>query len=224
MYDMYLDMVRDGVTWFRWRNNIIKKKEIAVATNEIEVDTDTDGFSDIWEEANGRLYWHPDDGLPLKATNPLPGNGLTGVPVDTDLSWTTGVEATSHNVYFGESNSPDYKHNQAETFFDPGVLQNGRLYYWRIDEVNAKGTTIGDIWTFTTALRQVSDFDHDGDVDLEDFGHFQVCLTGPGISQNDPDCADARLDEDQDVDQDDFGIFMDCFSGAAVPAAPNCTG
>jgi len=58
------------------------------------------------------------------------------------------------------------------------------------------------------------DFDEDGDVDQEDFGHLQACLSGPGIAQNDPDCLDARLDGDDDVDQDDFAIFRNCMTGA----------
>ncbi len=68
------------------------------------------------------------------------------------------------------------------------------------------------------------DLDHDRDVDQEDFGHFQACLSGAGIPQNDPDCLDARLDHDDDVDSDDFGIFQGCMSGADVPANPNCAG
>lgn len=68
------------------------------------------------------------------------------------------------------------------------------------------------------------DFDQDGDVDQQDFGRFQACLTGPGIIQDEPSCAAARLDADVDVDQDDFGIFQRCFSGPNQPANPNCRG
>ncbi len=68
------------------------------------------------------------------------------------------------------------------------------------------------------------DFDGDGDVDQEDFGHFQVCLTGPGVPQTSLDCQDARLDEDEDVDQEDFAIFRGCMSGPDVPADPQCEG
>ena len=57
------------------------------------------------------------------------------------------------------------------------------------------------------------DFDGDDDVDQADFGHFQRCLTGPGIAQSDPLCTKAKLDADSDVDQDDFGIFQACMSG-----------
>jgi hypothetical protein len=45
--------------------------------------------------------------------------------------------------------------NQETSEFDPGVLENGTTYYWRIDEKNANGTTTGDVWSFTTqSVRQ----------------------------------------------------------------------
>lgn len=66
------------------------------------------------------------------------------------------------------------------------------------------------------------DFDLDNDVDMEDFGRFQACLSGPGTSQTNPNCAGARLDGDDDVDQDDFGLFQQCFSGPNMTANPDC--
>lgn len=66
------------------------------------------------------------------------------------------------------------------------------------------------------------DFDQDGDVDLEDFGIFQACYSGPGIAQNTPACRGARLDGDDDVDLDDFQKFFNCLSGPGVLANVNC--
>jgi hypothetical protein len=66
------------------------------------------------------------------------------------------------------------------------------------------------------------DMNLDGDVDQEDFGRFQGCLTGPANPVTDPNCLDANLDGDIDVDQDDFIIFQGCISGANVPADPDC--
>ena len=60
-YDLYLDLVRDGVTWFREHNNLPWKKNIYVSSNLGGVDTDKDGMPDVEEEAEGRLYWNPDD-------------------------------------------------------------------------------------------------------------------------------------------------------------------
>lgn len=68
------------------------------------------------------------------------------------------------------------------------------------------------------------DFEPDGDVDQEDFGHLQACLTGTSNPQNDPLCLDARLDEDDDVDDSDMTILLGCISGANVPAIPGCGG
>jgi hypothetical protein len=66
------------------------------------------------------------------------------------------------------------------------------------------------------------DFDRDGDVDQEDFGHLQACLSGPGVVQSEEACADALLDPDDDVDNDDFGLYQTCYSGANVAIDPSC--
>ncbi|MHC4444468.1 MAG: CehA/McbA family metallohydrolase domain-containing protein [Planctomycetota bacterium] len=67
-----------------------------------------------------------------------------------------------------------------------------------------------------------ADFDADGDVDQEDFGHLQKCISGTGIAQNNPECLNARLDGDLDVDIKDYNLFKACISGANIPADPNC--
>jgi hypothetical protein len=67
------------------------------------------------------------------------------------------------------------------------------------------------------------DFDHDGDVDQEDFGRFQICYTGQGVAQEELSCMGARLDTDNDVDQADFDIFLlRCLSGPGGSADPVC--
>ncbi len=56
------------------------------------VDNDQNSYSiDTWSFSTG----------PSKATNPNPGDGVTGVPIDANLSWTPGGVAVSHDVYFG---------------------------------------------------------------------------------------------------------------------------
>ena len=66
------------------------------------------------------------------------------------------------------------------------------------------------------------DFDADRDVDQDDFGYLQGCLSGSTIPQVDPACQAARLDGDEDVDRDDVALFVDCWSGPRVPADPDC--
>jgi hypothetical protein len=106
---------------------------------------------------------------PTKATNPSPPHNAVDQNVNdpdlgvTVLTWTPGAGAGTirHDVYFGTNQtavtnattaSPEFKGNRANASYDPGKLDADRDYFWRIDEVNAGGTTKGDVWRFTTAV------------------------------------------------------------------------
>jgi hypothetical protein len=92
-----------------------------------------------------------------EATDPDPADGATDVASDVVLSWTAGVNAVSHDVYFGTSSPPDFVGNQAETSFDPGSLRLSSTFYWQVDEIDADGTRhIGDVWSFSTLSGQAS--------------------------------------------------------------------
>jgi hypothetical protein len=78
-------------------------------------------------------------------------------------------------------------------------------------------------WALTKPLPSVApDFDHDLDVDQEDFGHLQACFTGHGIPVTNPACTDADLNKDTYVDSLDLVLFRKCMSGANEPATPGC--
>jgi hypothetical protein len=104
----------------------------------------------------------------FSANNPSPANGAFNEDTWVNLSWLAGYGAVSHDVYFGENfndvdaGAPDssgFQGNQLSTFFVVGFpgfpypdgLVPGTTYYWRIDEVEADGTTIhkGNVWSFT---------------------------------------------------------------------------
>jgi hypothetical protein len=87
---------------------------------------------------------------PDPASAPAPAQGATLVGRNADLSWTAGSGASSHDVYFGTTDPPPFVGNQSGTSFDPGQMSAQQSYYWRIDEVNAQGTTAGSVWSFTT--------------------------------------------------------------------------
>ncbi|MBN1805810.1 MAG: LamG domain-containing protein [Sedimentisphaerales bacterium] len=101
-----------------------------------------------------------------KAFDPTPANGTLYMDIWISLGWLPGNSAVSHDVYFGdnftdvnEGNNETFQANQTEEFFVVGLpetpfpegLVPGTTYYWRIDEVEADGTTInkGDIWSFS---------------------------------------------------------------------------
>jgi hypothetical protein len=94
---------------------------------------------------------------PGQATNPSPADSATDVSVDADLSWTVGSGSTSSDVYFGTSSPGTFQGNQTATTFDPGTMSNDTTYYWRIDEINASGTTTGNVWSLTTVAAPAGD-------------------------------------------------------------------
>jgi hypothetical protein len=92
---------------------------------------------------------------PGQATDPTPTDGQTRVNNrSVILSWIAGTDAVSHDVYLGTSptlTGGDFIRNQTDTTYDPPEnLQKKTTYYWRIDEFNAAGTTLGVVWSFTT--------------------------------------------------------------------------
>ncbi len=64
------------------------------------------------------------------------------------------------------------------------------------------------------------DDDHDGDVDLQDFSHFNSCFNGPNMPPSDVNgCANMDFDFDGDVDLNDFNYLQGCFNGPNRPLA-----
>jgi hypothetical protein len=70
-------------------------------------------------------------------------------------------------------------------------------------------------------LDPFADLDGDGDVDQDDFGFFQACLTdSPGGAELRCGCADR--DHDGSVDRADLMAFLACKDGAGLPATVEC--
>ena len=94
------------------------------------------------------------------AINLQPTSGAINLdPNNTVLSWTAGVFATSHDVYFGTSfsgvnnanpSSPEFRGNYTSASFDPCDLYVNLTYFWRIDEKNNCDTIKGSVWNFKT--------------------------------------------------------------------------
>ncbi|RLF05352.1 MAG: hypothetical protein DRJ64_05705, partial [Thermoprotei archaeon] len=124
-------------------------------------------------EPNYALAWNPDpkwiEGYYAEPKAPADGN----------LSWSPGDFASSHNVYLGTdygdvNNATDpctYPGcgNVSVCSYNPGGLEFGQTYYWRIDEVNDTNGTIwkGKIWSFTVFNGKLLD-DFESYADTED--------------------------------------------------------
>lgn len=73
---------------------------------------------------------------------------------------------------------------------------------------------------FLARLRR-GDLDFDGDVDMDDFGSLQQCLSGVELPVPSL-CRNADLDNDGRAGQADIAIFENCLNGADIPADPLC--
>jgi lysophospholipase L1-like esterase len=105
------------------------------------------------QEPNLVPYMNSDGGpaAPGMATAPSPADGVMGVAVSTSLAWTRDTNAMGHAVYFGTSNPPAFQLNftaRSPVTYNPGTLEYGRTYYWRIDTINQRGTATGTVWSF----------------------------------------------------------------------------
>ncbi|MEO8239164.1 MAG: T9SS type A sorting domain-containing protein [Flavobacterium sp.] len=101
-----------------------------------------------------------------QSTNPAPKHNDEHVELSSGskiLSWTSAINAVSHNIYFGTNlialeaagtTSPEYKGNQdkANASYQVNGLYTGSTYFWRVDEVLANSEVIkGNTWRFRPA-------------------------------------------------------------------------
>lgn len=91
------------------------------------------------------------------ATQPYPASGAEGVLLGTTLSWKPIAAGATREVYFGDSNEPPLVSIEEAASYYPGPTDPNTTYYWRVDEVEADGTTVhaGGLWSFTTGLSNV---------------------------------------------------------------------
>jgi hypothetical protein len=107
--------------------------------------------------------------------SPSPANGAMDVTQTPVLTWTSGVFADTHEVYFGpDAASLELKGsgNLGSESFEPGQLEWNTTYYWRVDEANntnADSPWTGPLWSFATAnFLIIDDFESYNDLDEGD--------------------------------------------------------
>lgn len=105
--------------------------------------------------------------VPSQAFWPYPANGATQEDASLQLKWKAGFNTVSERIYFGTTptlTESDFKAEKVfsqsvvnkqlitTSFHTPGQLQYGTTYYWRVDSLNANGSTTGQTWSFTPGL------------------------------------------------------------------------
>ena len=109
----------------------------------------TTGTTWTFTTAADEIEEPPADAVPDPATNPTPSDGATDRLTSLTLSWGSATGATSYKVYFG-STSLTTLGTTTGLSMATGTLNAGTVYQWRVDTINATGTTTGPVWTFTT--------------------------------------------------------------------------
>ncbi len=133
---------------------------------------------------------------PLHARALYPAKGDVDVPQGVTLLWTAGDDAVTHDVYFGAdqaavaaatpADAGVFQGSQALASLNPGPLEGGKTYYWRVDEVNdaAQGSPWkGMVWSFTTASFLVVD-NFESYTNESPYRLFQTWVDGVGFSED----------------------------------------
>ncbi|UCF12799.1 MAG: DUF11 domain-containing protein, partial [Thermoplasmatales archaeon] len=93
---------------------------------------------------------------PNSPSNPVPDNGASEIAVNTDLSWNCSDldpgDTLTYDVYFGtDSSPPKVSSNQSNNTYDPGTLDLGRIYYWKIIAWdNHSASNESPVWSFSS--------------------------------------------------------------------------
>ena len=133
----------NGTVWFGW---------IADSNNDVQEslennNTDYDPVS---------LSYDPCQDIPPdQAYNPSPSDEAIGVPVTTNIYWSTGNCTSYSELFFGTDPTPDngeYMGQQSSPWNPPDNLQEGTTYYWQINTFNSVSgqATEGEVWEFKT--------------------------------------------------------------------------
>jgi hypothetical protein len=119
-----------------------------------------------------------------------------------------GVDLPAGSGYTGETTA-------TLTFASASVADSGT---YRCMVTGTCGTATTNDAALTVLAAYVGDFDHDNDVDQEDFSFLQLCLN----RQSDAACADANLDDLTEIGQGDVLVFLDCLSGPNETPPASC--
>ncbi|MDI3319216.1 LamG-like jellyroll fold domain-containing protein [Pinibacter soli] len=99
----------------------------------------------------------PIPSAPTVAANPTPANGFQYAEISggkLTLKWTGSANTVTYQVFFGTSptaltKKADVAYVAAPSYDITGLVEN-TTYYWRIDAINAKGSAVGNVWSFRT--------------------------------------------------------------------------
>ena len=180
--DVTVEYSADGQTWSQLEGVPEFAKAAGAATYAANTTVDFGGVEAKYVKVTINSNWGgvaPQTGLaevrffyvPVQAFEPKPADGAAGVSIETDLTWRSGREATSHKVYVGTDQAAVAAGavpagTATEPTYTPTGLALDTEYAWKVDEIGDTGTYAGDVWTFKTeAFVAVDDFESYTDIE-----------------------------------------------------------
>lgn len=159
------------------------------------------GTEDTWWMRGGRDYPR----LVYTASAPQPYDGAMDILDLPALHWAAGQIGQQYDIYFGDDESAVIRATSQDTsvyrgrqpagatIYDPGTLEQGKTYYWRIDGVNVADVNSpckGRIWKFSMAdfieVAVVDDFESYADNIDTGTAIFEAWIDGIGLEPNIP--------------------------------------
>ena len=199
--DVTIEHSEDGVTW-----TALGDVELARAPGTADyahnTTVDFGGALAKYVRINAHSNWGgitPQYGLsevrffhiPVYAREPKPASGDTKVARDVVLDWRGGRGAVSHEISISSDeeaviNGTAPVDVTTESRYQPGTLDFGQTYYWKVNEVNDTASPSvweGDVWSFST----IEYFVVEGFEDYNDYPPdeiFNTWIDGYGTTTN----------------------------------------
>jgi hypothetical protein len=150
----------------------------------------------------------------IKEVAPDPAGIFAAQPYMRQLVLLQGMPLPDWTVVQGPSGT-QVDNNGLVSGWSPAAADIGSTLTLQIRATNVDGF---DDESWRVRVNSIADFDHDDDVDQEDFGHFQSCLAGGSVYP--AGCDDADFNQDTHVETADLELFQACYAGPGNP--PGC--
>ena len=159
-WDWNSDGVVDEWTTFNSSGSPVNTSHIWTLPGTYDIQVKARDTGDAMSDWSDTLTVQVINNPPNPPSNPNPVNGATNVNINSDISWSCSDpdgDDLVYDVYFEKDDStPDIlvSNDQTAKTFNPGTLDYGATYYWKIIAKDVYGeTTTGPVWHFTTEIK-----------------------------------------------------------------------
>ena len=166
----FLRHSKEGKAWQELNGSPFQRSDLVNVPLQVGL------FQATYSDKQGQVSF---DDFSLELSEPVrqarlvePENQAVGLPPRVILQWIPGHKATHHDVYFGSSledvreatagsSKGVYQGRFANEVVEHAVegLDDGSVFYWRVDAVVGDKITVGEVWSFTAYDRNLENFD-----------------------------------------------------------------